>query len=62
MGIEELLAAARHGVRRLTTEQAACAVEQGALGLHRATDLAGGVDAWQPAGLPLHAGPADVRR
>lgn len=32
------------------------------VGLHRATDLAGGVEAWQEAGLPLHRGPADVRR
>jgi rhodanese-related sulfurtransferase len=32
------------------------------LGLHRATDLAGGVEAWVRAGLPLHRGPADVRR
>ena len=32
-----------------------------ALGLHRATDLAGGVDAWLEAGLPLTTGPADVR-
>jgi len=32
-----------------------------AIGLHRATDLAGGVDAWLAAGLPTTAGPADVR-
>jgi rhodanese-related sulfurtransferase len=32
------------------------------VGLHRATDLAGGVEAWLAAGLPLHRGPADVRR
>ena len=32
------------------------------MGLHRATDLAGGVEAWLAAGLPLHRGPADVRR
>jgi rhodanese-related sulfurtransferase len=32
------------------------------VGLHRATDLAGGVEAWQRAGLPLHRDPADVRR
>ena len=130
MGIEEVLAAAREGVRRLTPEQTACAVEQGALlvdtrtpeqrreqgelpgalvidrtvlewrldpaspwripeatdhdvlvvvacrqgyssslaaaslravGVHRATDLDGGVEAWLRAGLPLHTGPADVR-
>ncbi|GGL87834.1 rhodanese-like domain-containing protein [Nakamurella endophytica] len=33
-----------------------------AVGLHRATDLVGGVEAWVAAGLPLHRGPADVRR
>jgi rhodanese-related sulfurtransferase len=32
------------------------------IGLHRATDLIGGVEAWQRAGLPMHDGPADVRR
>lgn len=32
-----------------------------ALGLHRATDLAGGVEAWLAAGLPTTTGPADVR-
>jgi len=33
-----------------------------AIGLHNATDLIGGVEAWVSAGLPLHRGPADVRR
>lgn len=33
-----------------------------ALGLHRATDLAGGVQAWRDAGLPMWDGPPDVRR
>ena len=33
-----------------------------AVGLPRATDLEGGVEAWAAAGLPLHDGPADVRR
>jgi rhodanese-related sulfurtransferase len=33
-----------------------------AVGLHRATDLIGGVEAWLAAGLPVTAGPADVRR
>jgi rhodanese-related sulfurtransferase len=28
-----------------------------AIGLHRATDLAGGVEAWLAAGLPVHRGP-----
>jgi rhodanese-related sulfurtransferase len=32
------------------------------MGLHRATDLAGGVEAWLAAGLPVGQGPADVRR
>jgi len=32
------------------------------LGLWRATDVVGGVEAWRAAGLPLHRGPADVRR
>jgi rhodanese-related sulfurtransferase len=32
-----------------------------AVGLHRATDLAGGVEAWIAAGLPMGDGPADVR-
>jgi rhodanese-related sulfurtransferase len=32
-----------------------------AVGLHRATDLIGGVEAWLAAGLPLSDGPADVR-
>jgi rhodanese-related sulfurtransferase len=32
-----------------------------ALGLRRATDMIGGVEAWAAAGLPLTDGPADVR-
>ena len=32
-----------------------------ALGLYRATDLAGGVEAWLAAGLPTTTDPADVR-
>ena len=32
-----------------------------ALGLHRATDMAGGMEAWLAAGLPVTDGPADVR-
>ena len=31
------------------------------LGLRRATDVIGGVEAWLAAGLPTHRGPADVR-
>ncbi|GAA0419845.1 sulfurtransferase [Actinoplanes capillaceus] len=33
-----------------------------AVGLHRATDMVGGVQAWREAGLPMWTGPADVRR
>jgi rhodanese-related sulfurtransferase len=33
-----------------------------AIGLHRATDVVGGVEAWITAGLPMGHGPADVRR
>ena len=32
-----------------------------AVGLHRATDLAGGIEAWTAAGLPLTRAEADVR-
>ena len=32
-----------------------------ALGLWRATDMVGGVEAWLEAGLPTSPGPADVR-
>ncbi|MDM4720422.1 rhodanese-like domain-containing protein [Micromonospora sp. WMMA1363] len=32
-----------------------------ALGLHRATDVIGGVDGWREAGLPMSDRPADVR-
>jgi rhodanese-related sulfurtransferase len=32
------------------------------LGLWRATDMCGGVEAWLAAGLPVGTGPADVRR
>jgi rhodanese-related sulfurtransferase len=31
------------------------------VGQHRATDVAGGVEAWIAAGLPVDDGPADVR-
>jgi rhodanese-related sulfurtransferase len=33
-----------------------------AVGLHRATDMVGGMEAWLAAGLPVDDGPADVRR
>ncbi|MBQ1071623.1 rhodanese-like domain-containing protein [Micromonospora sp. C31] len=32
-----------------------------ALGLHRATDMVGGVQAWREAGLPMSDRPADIR-
>lgn len=32
------------------------------VGLRRATDVVGGVEAWLIADLPVHRGPADVRR
>jgi rhodanese-related sulfurtransferase len=32
-----------------------------AIGLHRATDFIGGVEAWLAAGLPTTTEPADVR-
>ena len=32
-----------------------------AVGLRRATDLVGGVEAWIAAGFPVHTGPVDVR-
>jgi rhodanese-related sulfurtransferase len=32
-----------------------------AIGLYRATDMAGGVEAWLAAGLPVSDRPADVR-
>jgi len=32
-----------------------------AVGLHRATDMVGGVEGWIAAGLPVTDGPADVR-
>ena len=31
------------------------------IGLHRATDMIGGVEAWLAAGLPMSSAPADVR-
>jgi rhodanese-related sulfurtransferase len=130
VGVDELLAAARRDLRRLTPQEAVAAAERGALlvdtrteaqrrcqgeipgalvidrtvlewrldprsewriaeaigydlpvvvlcrqgyssslaaaslrevGLHRATDVVGGVEAWIAAGLPVTCGPADVR-
>jgi len=33
-----------------------------ALGLHRATDMIGGFEAWRADGLPTYTGPVDERR
>lgn len=46
----------RHG---FSSSLAAASLQ--AVGLHRATDVIGGVEAWRAAGLPVHRGPADVR-
>jgi rhodanese-related sulfurtransferase len=32
------------------------------IGLHRVTDMVGGVEAWVEAGLPIRHGHADIRR
>ena len=89
VGVEEVLAASRLGLRRLTPEQtpvspsripeatsydievvvvcrqgyssSLAAASLRAIGLHRTTDLAGGVEAWLAAGLPVDTGPADIR-
>jgi rhodanese-related sulfurtransferase len=51
-----VVVACRHGY---SSSLAAASLQ--ALGLHRATDMVGGVEAWLAAGLPVHQGPADVR-
>jgi rhodanese-related sulfurtransferase len=52
----EIVVVCRHGC---SSSLAAASLRE--LGLHRATDMIGGVDAWAAAGLPLTDGPADVR-
>jgi rhodanese-related sulfurtransferase len=52
----QVIVACRHGY---SSSLAAASLR--AVGLHRATDLAGGVEAWIAAGLPMSTGPADVR-
>jgi len=52
----EVVVVCRHGY---SSSLAAASLR--AIGLHRATDLAGGVQAWVAAGLPVGTGPADVR-
>ncbi|CAN5657167.1 rhodanese-like domain-containing protein [soil metagenome] len=53
----EVIVVCRHG---FSSSLAAASLRE--MGLHRATDLAGGMTAWIAAGLPVHTGPADVRR
>jgi rhodanese-related sulfurtransferase len=53
----QVIVVCRHG---FSSSLAAASLR--AVGLHRATDLAGGVQAWIAAGLPVTDGPADVRR
>jgi rhodanese-related sulfurtransferase len=52
----EVVVVCRHGY---SSSLAAASLRS--VGLHRATDLAGGVDAWLAAGLPMSDGPADIR-
>ncbi|MGI4895008.1 MAG: rhodanese-like domain-containing protein [Janthinobacterium lividum] len=52
----EVVVVCRHG---FSSSLAAASLR--ALGLHRSTDLVGGVQAWVAAGYPLDSGPADVR-
>jgi len=52
----EVVVVCRHGY---SSSLAAASLR--ALGLHRATDLTGGVQAWVEAGFPVGTGPADVR-
>jgi rhodanese-related sulfurtransferase len=52
----EVVVVCRHGY---SSSLAAASLRE--LGLHRATDMIGGVEAWAEAGLPLTDGPADVR-
>ena len=52
----EVVVVCRHGY---SSSLAAASLR--AVGLHLATDLAGGVEAWLTAGLPVSTEPADVR-
>ncbi|MFD1504839.1 rhodanese-like domain-containing protein [Georgenia yuyongxinii] len=52
----QIVVACRQGY---SSSLAAASLRQ--MGLRRATDLVGGVQAWRAAGLPVHRGPADVR-
>jgi rhodanese-related sulfurtransferase len=52
----EVVVVCRHGY---SSSLAAASLRS--VGLHRATDLAGGVDAWLAAGLRMSDGPADIR-
>lgn len=53
----EVIVVCRHGC---SSSLAAASLRE--VGLHRATDLAGGMAAWIAAGLPVHTGAVDVRR
>jgi hypothetical protein len=60
----ETVAAAARGALVVDTRTDAQRRRQGELPrdlLPRATDLAGGVEAWLDAGLPTDDGPADIR-
>ena len=48
-------------VRRQGYSSSLAAASLRAVGLHRTTDLEGGVEAWLAAGLPVSSRPADVR-
>jgi rhodanese-related sulfurtransferase len=52
----QVVVACRHGY-----SSSLAAVSLRAIGLHRATDMIGGVQAWWAAGLPMSQSPADVR-
>lgn len=54
---QEIIVVCRQGY---SSSLAAASLRQ--VGLWRATDMIGGVEGWQQAGLPTFRGPADVRR
>jgi rhodanese-related sulfurtransferase len=53
----EVVVVCRHG---FSSSLAADSLRR--MGLSRATDMVGGVEAWIAAGLPMSSDPADVRR
>ncbi len=52
-----IIVACRHGY---SSSLAAASLR--AIGLHRATDIVGGVEAWLRDGLPIHSGAVDIRQ